>query len=72
MVTKGGEQVIKNRLKEFREARGLSQEKLAEMSGISRATLSKIENNEEAYVNTRTIAKLADVFEVKPSEIFLM
>lgn len=64
--------MIKNRLKELREARGISQEDLSEMSGISRTTLSKIENNEEANVNTRTIAKLADVFDVKPSEIFLM
>lgn len=63
---------MKNRLKELREAHGLSQEKLAEMSGISRTTLSKIENNEEVNVNTRTIAKLAEVFNVKPSEIFLL
>ncbi len=64
--------MIKNRLKEFRIERGISQEELAEQSGISRATLSKIENNEEAVVNTRTIAKLADVFGVNPSDIFLM
>ena len=50
----------------------MSQEELAKKSGISRATLSKIENNEEVNVNTRTIAKLADVFNVKPSEIFLI
>ena len=64
--------MIKNRLKELREERGISQEKLSELSGISRTTLSKIENNEEVGVNTRTIAKLAEVFNVKPSEIFLM
>ena len=64
--------VIKNRLKELREERGMSQEKLVEMTGISRTTLSKIENNEEVNVNTRTIAKLAEAFDVKPSEIFLM
>ena len=64
--------MIKNRLKELRESSGMSQEELSKKSGISRATLSKIENNEEANVNTRTIAKLADVFNVKPSEIFLI
>jgi transcriptional regulator with XRE-family HTH domain len=52
--------------------RGMSQEDLAEKSGISRTTLSRIENNEEANVNTRTIAKLAELFDVKPSDIFLM
>lgn len=64
--------MIKNRLKELRTERGISQEKLVEMTGISRTTLSKIENNEEVNVNTRTIAKLAEAFEVEPSEIFLM
>ena len=64
--------MIKNRLKELRESSGMSQEELARKSGISRTTLSKIENNEEVNVNTRTIAKLADVFNVKPSEIFLI
>lgn len=64
--------MIKNRLKELRLERGMSQEELAKKSGISRATLSKIESNEYATVSTRTIAKLADVFEVKASEIFLM
>lgn len=64
--------MIKNRLKELRTERGMSQEKLMELSGLSRTTLSKIENNEEVNVNTRTIAKLAEVFDVKPSDIFLM
>lgn len=64
--------MIKNRLKELRELSGMSQETLSKKSGISRATLSKIENNEEVNVNTRTIAKLADVFNVNPSEIFLL
>lgn len=64
--------MIKNRLKELREERGISQEKLSEISGISRATLSKIENNEEMNLNTRTIAKLAAAFQVKPSDIFLL
>lgn len=64
--------MIKNRLKELRMERGISQEDLAEKSGISRTTLSKIENDEEANVNTRTIAKLAEIFDVKPSDIFLM
>lgn len=64
--------MIKNRLKELRLERGISQEELVKLSGISRTTLSKIENNEEVNVNTRTIAKLAEVFGVKASDIFLM
>ena len=69
---KGGE-YVKNRLKQLRMERGMSQEELVRLTGISRTTISKIENNEDdVNVNTRTIAKLAEVFGVKPSEIFLM
>lgn len=64
--------MVKNRLKELRAEREISQEELSEMCGISRATLSKIENNEEVNVNTRTIAKIAEAFDVRPSDIFLM
>lgn len=69
--TEGGDRLVKNRLKEVRKDRGISRLKLSEMSGISRTTLTKIENNEEVNVNTRTIAKLAEVLGVKPSEIFM-
>lgn len=64
--------MIKNRLKAFREEQGMSQEELSEKTGLSRTTISKIENNEEAVVSTKTIAKIAEVFNVAPSEIFLM
>ena len=64
--------MIKNRLKEFREKRGISQVELCEKTGLSRTTISKIENNEEINVNTQTIAKIADYFGVQPSEIFLL
>lgn len=71
-VLEGGEKLIKNRLKAFREAHGMSQEELSEKTGLSRTTISKIENNEEVNVNTKTIAKIAEVFNVAPSEIFLL
>lgn len=64
--------MIKNRLKSFREEQGMSQEELSEKTGLSRTTISKIENNEEAVVSTKTIAKIAEVFNVAPSEIFLL
>lgn len=61
----------KNRLKSIREEKGISQEELARRTGLSRTTISKIENNEEVNVTTRTIASIAEVFGVSPSEIFL-
>lgn len=63
--------MLKNKLKERRTECGLSQVELAAKAGISRATISKIENNEEVNLTTQTIAKLSEVLGVNPSEIFL-
>lgn len=63
---------MKNKLKEMREAHGMSQAELAEKTGLSRTTISKIENNEEVNINTLTIVKICEVFDVQPSEIFLL
>lgn len=64
--------MLKNRLKECREKSGITQMGLAAKSGVSRATISKIENNEEVVLNTQTIAKLSEALGVAPSEIFLL
>ena len=63
--------MAKNRLKSIREERGISQEELAKRTGLSRTTISKIENNEEVNVTTRTIATISEGFGVSPSDIFL-
>lgn len=63
---------MENKLKEFREARGLTQEDLAEKTGLSRATISKIENNREVNLTMKTIAKIAGVIGVEPSKIFVL
>ena len=59
-----------NRLKEVREEKGISQEKLAELSGISRQTIFKIESNPEFNAKVDTIKKLADALEVTFHDIF--
>lgn len=64
--------MIKNRLKEYRELRGISQEELSKQTGLSRTTISKIENDEEVNVTIKTIAKIAEVLDAAPSEIFLL
>ncbi len=38
--------VLKNRIKEVRQLRGLSQEELAELVGVSRNTISSIETGQ--------------------------
>lgn len=63
--------MLKNKLKELREERGISQVELCEKTGLSRTTISKIENNEEVNLNTATIIKIAEVFGLQPSDIFL-
>lgn len=63
--------MLKNRLKERRTECRMTQVELAEKAGISRATISKIENNEEVNLTTQTIAKLSEVLGVNPSDIFL-
>lgn len=63
--------MLKNRLKERRNECRMTQVELAEKAGISRATISKIENNEEVNLTTQTIAKLSEVLGVNPSDIFL-
>lgn len=63
--------MAKNRLKQLREEHGISQVELAKRTKLSRATISKLENNEQVNVNTQTLAKIADVFGVPASDIFL-
>lgn len=63
--------MLKNRVTELRKEKGLSQEELAKAAGISRATLSKIETNEEAVITTGTVSKLCAALSCKPRDIFL-
>lgn len=61
-----------NKLREIREAHGMTQAELCEKTGLSRTTICKIENDRGANVNTHTIVKIAAAFGVPPSEIFLL
>ena len=63
--------MLKNKVLEIRKAKGLSQEELAKAAGISRATLSKIETNDEAVITTETVGKLCKALDCTPHEIFL-
>lgn len=58
------------RVKEFREAAGLTQVELAKKSGISRATICSLESGEETVVNTATLSKIAKALGKKVSDIF--
>lgn len=59
------------KIREFREERHMSQQELAEKSGVSRATLSGLENGKIEVTTTETLIKIATALEKKVSDIFL-
>ncbi len=61
---------MENRLTVIRAEKKLSQAELAEKAGISRTTLSQIEN-EKATPDGETIAKLVKALGVSAGDIFL-
>ena len=61
------------KVKEFREKRKISQEKLAKKSGVSRATIASLEApDSETTTTTSTLIKIATALECKVSDIFLL
>lgn len=61
--------LTKNRLKEFREKKNFTQEKLAEISNVSRQTIISIESGK--YVPSLELAlKFAKTFRCKIENIF--
>lgn len=56
------------RIREIRDAKNISQEELAKRSGVSRATISGLENNPDAITTTETLQKLAAALNVKVSD----
>jgi transcriptional regulator with XRE-family HTH domain len=57
-------------IKRFRLYYKWTQEALAEKLDISANFLSNIENG-KAWVSPKTVSKLADIFNVKPHELFM-
>ncbi len=61
---------MKNRLEEIRKQRGIKQEELAEAMGVSRQTISSLENGR--YNPSVILAiKLARYFQTKVEDIFI-
>lgn len=61
--------LIKNRLKEMREKRSFTQEKLAELTDVSRQTIISIESGK--YVPSLELAlKFAKIFKCKVEDLF--
>ncbi len=61
--------MIGNRIRELRKQRGMTQEKLAEILGISFQSISKWENN-IALPDITLVPRLAQIFDVTTDELF--
>ena len=63
---------MKNRLREAREEKGISQEELSEKSGISRTTISELETEKKEDTTNITLEKIATALGEKVSNIFFI
>lgn len=59
------------KIKEARLSCHMTQEELAKKSGISRATISSLENGTAKTTTVSTLTKLASALGVFPGELFL-
>lgn len=60
------------KIKQLRESKDMSQTKLAEISGISRGTINKLENlndSEQAEIKIGTLKAIAKALDVSVSEL---
>ena len=62
---------MRYKIREAREERNLTQEKLSEKSGVSRSIISGLENGTVKTTTTKTLIRIADALGKSVSEIFL-
>ena len=58
------------KIREIREAKGMSQEALAEKAGISRTIIWNLETNPDAVTTTKTLKSIADALDTTVDKIF--
>ena len=58
------------KIKEVREAKGMTQEELSEKSGVSRGTISALENGSTRSTSTKTLVNLAKALGTTVENIF--
>lgn len=58
------------KVKQIREENRMTQEELSEKAGVSRAIISKLENEMEVVTTTETLRKIASALNCKVSDIF--
>ncbi len=68
MLNLGGDKMEK--LKLYRQKMGLTQEELAKKSGISRVTISALENGRQETTTNTTIIALAGALGISAGDLF--
>lgn len=63
--------MVNNNLSEVRKDKGVTQEELAEKSGISRVTIANIERGAVTNLKISTMLSLANALDSTVEEIFL-
>lgn len=58
------------KIKEIRESKRMTQDELAKKSGISRGTISALENGHEKTSTTKTLEKIAKALDSSIDQIF--
>ena len=58
-------------IRRIRRAQDLTQEQLAQKSGVSRVTIQQLERNKKAVTTTKTLIALADALGVSLDELIL-
>lgn len=59
------------KIRDIREQKKMSQEELSQKSGVSRTTISNLENNIDKTAMTSTLVKIANALDVTVDQIFL-
>ena len=58
------------KIKAFREEKKMTQEELSKKSGVSRGTISALENGTSRATTTKTLAKIAQALETTVDVLF--
>lgn len=58
------------KIREFREARNMTQEQLSAAAGVSRGTISALENGTVRATTTKTLLKIAEALGTTIDQIF--
>lgn len=61
---------MKNKVKEIREKKGMSQEELKEKSGVSRTIISGLEMGKKEVITNVTMERIAKALEEKVTVVF--